>query len=289
MRYAYYPGCSLEGTAKEYDLSTRATFRALGIELEELPDWSCCGASSAHTTNHLLAVALPTRNLVIAEKQGLDLVAPCAACFNRLVTAQHKMEQDARLKGKVEQVVEGEYQGTVKVKAVLEVLATDFGVEKVREMVTKPLKGLRVASYYGCLLVRPPEVTKFDDPENPTTMDALVEASGAEAVMWPHKTECCGGSFAFARVDIVEKLSNDILAAAKSNGADCIATACPLCQANLDMRQKAIEKQFGTTYNMPIYYITELLGLALGLEPRSLGLGTHMVESLRLLREKELA
>jgi len=290
MKYAYYPGCSLHSTAKEYDMSTRAVTEALGIELEEIPGWSCCGATSAHATSGLLSLALPVRNLALAKDLGLDMVVCCAACYNRFKAANKVMRSNDGYRAQVNEIVGSQYNGEVRVRHLLEVLATEYGLDVLREKVSRKLTGLRVAAYYGCLLVRPPEVVEFDDPENPTSMDELATALGAEAVAWPYKTECCGASLSLtARTDVTLKLSHDILQMATDEGAECIMVACPLCQSNLDLRQAQINKCYKTQFALPVLYFTQLVGLALGMPARRLGLDKLTVNPEKLLKAKGLA
>ena len=286
MRYAYYSGCSLHSTAKEYDISTRAISRALGIELEEIPGWSCCGATSAHVTSELLALALPVRNLLLAQELGLDTVVCCAACYSRFKAANKAMSSDGNYRVQVSEIVGRSYSGEVQVKHLLDVLTNEYGLDALRAKATRKLTGLRVAAYYGCLLVRPPKVVDFDDPENPTSMDQLANVLGAEAVDWPYKTECCGGSLALTRTDIVLKLSRDILQIAADAGAECLVVACPLCQSNLDLRQAQINKRYKTDFALPILYFTQLVGLALGMGWRELGLNKLIVSPKKLLGAK---
>ncbi|MCL4515378.1 MAG: CoB--CoM heterodisulfide reductase iron-sulfur subunit B family protein [Firmicutes bacterium] len=289
MKFAYYPGCSLHSTSKEYNISTRRVCRDLGVTLEELPDWNCCGSTPAHSTDHLLSIALPARNLAISEAIGMDLVAPCAACFNRLKTAQVEMTENPRLAAEVNKVTGMEYQGDVQVFSLVDVIVNQVGLDNITPLVKRKLSGLKVAAYYGCLMVKPPKLVQFDDPENPHFLDDLMQGLGAETVEWPFKTECCGGSLSVSRTDIVVKLANDILGMAKANGANCVVTACPLCQVNLDLRQKEAEKMYGTAYHLPIYYFTELLGIALGHRPAQLGIDKHIVDGVNLLSEQGLA
>ena len=262
LKFSYYPGCSLESTAKEYDQSVRAVAEILDIDLVELPDWSCCGASSGHSTNYLLSLALPARNLALAEKEGRDLAVACAACFLRFKQTNHELRVNDGLRQEIEKIIGMPYKGSVEVRHFLDIICRGVGFEEIQHRVKKPLKGLRLVSYYGCYLVRPPEVTQFDDPENPRLMDDLMEALGAEALDWSHKVECCGGNLLLSRADIVTKLVGDIVQAAVDTGADGIVTACPLCQANLDTRQLGPER-------VPIFYFSELLGLALGVDEHS--------------------
>lgn len=288
MKYAYYPGCSLHATGLEYNLSTLAVAKHLGVELEELADWNCCGASAAHSTNHYLALALPARNLALAEQRGLDLAVPCAACFNRLRAAEHAVRASALVREEVADLTQMEYKGTNEVYALLDIMANHVGEEKIREKVVRPLAGLKVACYYGCLLVRPPEITGFDDPEDPQSMDRLITALGAEAVSWPHKTECCGAGHSTTRPDLARHLLNAIYYGAKAAGAECFAVACPLCFLNLDMRQAEVENSFGVAYGLPVFYFTELMGLAFGCQPKELGLPKHFVNAQALLESKGL-
>jgi heterodisulfide reductase subunit B len=286
MKVAYFPGCSLHSTAKEYDMSCQLVSRRLGIELQEISQWICCGATSAHVASHLLSVALPCKNLTLAEEMGLDtVIAPCAACFNRLKVAHQEVREDLQLKKEVEEVLDKPYGGKVTIKHLLEVIVKDIGLEKMRKVARRKLQGLKIASYYGCLLVRPPKVVSFDDSEDPQSMDNLVAALGGEALPWAFKTECCGASFSLSETDIALELSGQILNEALEAGAECIVVACPLCQSNLDLRQKGIEKRYGKEFNLPILYFSELLGLALGMNPRELGLFKHMVNCTKLLKK----
>jgi len=255
LKYSYYPGCSLEATAKEYNQSVKASAEMLGVDLVELDDWNCCGASSGHCTNPELALALPARNLAKAEKQGNDLAVACAACFLRFKQTNHDLRADDELRQRIEQIIDAPYKAETDVRHVLDIFVRKVGLEEIERRVKKPLKGLKVAAYYGCYLVRPPKVTQLDDPENPMIMDNLLSTIGAEPVEWTHKVECCGGNLLLSRVDVVVKLCNDICRAAQEAGAAAIVTACPLCQANLELRQ---------TIGVPTFYFSELLAMALG-------------------------
>ena len=277
MKYAYYPGCSAESTARDQYMSVGQVARALGIDLVELKGWTCCGSTPAHQTSKTLAIALPAANLLMAQKLDLDMVVFCASCYNRMKVANHEIQNNASIRQKVAKYLGEDYDGKVRVRHFVEVLINDIGIQKLQKHFTHTLDGLKVASYYGCLLVRPLEVTGFDDPENPTLMDQLVKSMGGESIDWPHKVACCGGGFAISRTDIVVELSNSILDMAKSSGAQCITVACPMCQINLDMRQGDISKMKKTTYEMPVVYITQLLGLCLGLSWRKLGMNKCIV------------
>ena len=286
MSYVFYPGCSLESTAKEYALSTRAVCNALGLDMPDLDDWTCCGSTSAHQTDPLLALALPAKNLAAAA--GSTVAVACAACYSRLKLANHEIAGNAQSRTKVAQALEFDYDGSTPVKHLLEILRDDIGMAAIADRVSKPLAGLRVAAYYGCLLLRPPSVMRFDDAENPTILDNVVTAAGAEAVDWPAKTDCCGASYSITKTEIVLRLSRGILAAARDAGADCVVTACPLCQLNLDMRQRDIEKKQHERFGLPVFYFTQLLGLALGLPTSDLGLGSLLVDPMPLLSRKGL-
>ncbi len=288
MKFAYYPGCSLNATGIEYNVSAKAVAKHLGIELWEIPEWNCCGASAAHNTDHLLALALPARNLAIAEAKKLDVAVPCAACFNRLKSAQQAVKHSVATKEKVNKAIEMDYQGSNEVKALLDVMTSAISSDMVKEKVVRPLNGLKAASYYGCLLVRPPAVTQFDDPEDPQSMDQLMKNIGTDAVDWSFKVECCGAGHSTAKSDVGLPMIDSILADAKVNGAECIVTACPLCMLNLDMRQKEIEKINNKSYNLPIFYFTELMGLAFGYSAKDMGVTKHFVNPMPLLEGKDL-
>ena len=284
MKYAYFPGCSLHSTASEYDRSTQAVCKELGIELEEIEDWNCCGATSAHSLDHTLSVALPLRNLAKAEAMGLDVIAPCAACFNRLKSADAAVKKDPELLRFMEEQAGIKYEGKVRVLSLLEAISK-LGDEAIKSHVKRELSGLKVACYYGCLLLRPPDVAQFDDPENPTSLDSIIGDTGAEPIEWPYRTECCGASLSISKSEVVVKLTHDILSMAKRAGANCIATACPLCQGNLDMRQEDVEGKYGEKFGLPIFYFTQLMGLAFGLWEGHLGLSRLMVDPDPVLAE----
>ena len=286
MAYVFFPGCSLEATAKDFYRSTLAMTGKLGLELPELEDWICCGSTAAHSTDPLLADALPARNLQGA--QGRTVAVACAACYSRLKMANHHITSNAAVRAKVAEVVGADYDGRTPVLHLLEILARDMDCKAITAAIRHPLAGLKVACYYGCLLTRPPEVTQFDDAENPTLMDKLLEMAGATAVDWPHKTECCGASFSITDSSLVVELTEKILSMAQAAGVDCIATACPLCQLNLDMRQKDVETRYGRRYGLPVFYFTQLLGLAMGCSAGELSLDSLVVNPRGLLSSKGL-
>ena len=278
MKYSFFPGCSLDSTANDYLMSTQAVAKALGIQFEELPDWTCCGSSPAHAADKVLAAALPARNLAIAQDLGQDMVVCCAACYGRLAGANLAVAEYPELRAQVAESIGREYSGGVKVRHFLQVLKEDIGLAEIRDMIAKPLGGLKVAAYYGCLLTRPKELCIVDDPEDPQLMEEILSAIGAEPVEWPFKTECCGASFSITRTDTVKRLCREILKMAKESGAECIAVACPLCQTNLDLRQADIEKSTGEQIGLPVFYFTQLLGMALGLSDKELGIGKLITE-----------
>lgn len=286
MKYAYYPGCSLESTAWDFDKSTRAVCAALGIELQEIPDWVCCGSTPAHTSNASLAVALPAMNLQKARAMDLPVMTACASCYARLRTANHKIENDPQERQRTARITEKDYDGSTPVRHVLDVLVNDFGLDAIGAKIQQPLTGLRVASYYGCLLTRPPEVVAFDDAEHPTCMDDLLAAAGAEPVEWPYKTECCGAALSMTNTAVVNRLGHKLLSMAGRAGAQCIAVACPLCQVNLDLRQGDAKRAHGDLPETPVLYVTQLLGLALGLSAEELGIGALSVSADTLLNER---
>jgi heterodisulfide reductase subunit B len=269
MKFSYYPGCSLHGSSKEYDISTQAICRYLDIELQELPDWICCGASSGHSINEMINIGLPAQNLKIAEKTGMDMAVPCAACYNRLKVADYTIREKRQIKEQIKEIIDYDLRNDVKIFNLIEIIYDRVGLEKVQSKVVKPLKGLKTACYYGCLLVRPADIMQFDDTEHPKSLDEIMKSIGAETMEWSFKTECCGGSLSLTRDDIVSHLVDRIIDTAKEAGAETIVTACPLCMENLEMRQS--DKQF------PIFYFTELLGLAFGLKESKHWINKHMI------------
>ncbi|MBI4495471.1 MAG: CoB--CoM heterodisulfide reductase iron-sulfur subunit B family protein [Deltaproteobacteria bacterium] len=272
MKLSYYPGCALHGTALEYDESTRAVAGLLDLELCELPDWNCCGASSAHAVDGELARRLMARNLKIVGEQGMDLVIPCAACYGRFKAAEKEAPSPP-----------GQ-----RVLNLVELLASPECREKIQARPRRSLSGLKVVCYYGCLLVRPPALTGAESYENPEEMDRLMELLGAEVIPWSFKTDCCGGSLVLTRTDIVLRLTGRLLDQALRAGAEAVVVACPMCQANLDTRQEEISRQAGKEYRLPVLYFTELLGLALGHPRARRWVKRHFVDPRGLLQAKGL-
>jgi heterodisulfide reductase subunit B len=276
MKYAYYPGCSQEGGEEHFGKSTEAVCHALGIELQEIHDWTCCGASSGHFLNEDLSYALPARNLAIAEKMGLDTVCVCAACYLRLRQARHEVRHNPELGHKLEGWLDVPYQGKYDVRHLLDVVVNDLGLDAVKAKVTKPLSGLKLVCYYGCYLMRPPEIVAFDNPENPTAMDRLLEALGADVRDWSAKVDCCGGSLMLTQSDAVHDLVGSIADRARDVDAEAIVTACPMCTMNLEAMQKGKGK-------LPVIYFTELLGVAMGLSDTKKWFKKHLKSPSKVL------
>ncbi len=281
---AYYPGCSLHGTARELDSSFLGTAAKLKVDLAEIPGWECCGNTAAHATNRLLATALPANEMAkVKEDMGLDRVAvPCAACFARFMATNHDV-QDPAVAHDVEQVVGRAYTGGVSVLNLVDFYHDEVGIESLRAAVTRPFDGLKTAAYYGCLLTRPPKVTLAEDPEYPTHMDAVLKVLGCEPVEWSSKTDCCGASLALCEQDMVVELVRKIVANARDCGAEAIVCACPLCQVNLDSRQGDIKARDAGWRDVPIIYLSQMVGRAIGLGDRELGLGKHLVDAAAVM------
>jgi len=276
MKFGYYPGCTLLGTAREFEESLFAIAKRIGLELEAIPDWNCCGATAAHNLSHLLSIALPARNLALAEKSGMEeILVPCSACYSRLAVARFELLENESLRKEVSELIEMDYQGTARVLNIIEGLNKVFG-DSGEIKIVKPFEH-KVACYYGCLLVRPPKVVKFDRPEDPQSMDELMKKIGATPIDWAFKVECCGAGFSVSRTDLVAKLSGRIIEDATKRGADAIIVACPMCHSNLDMRRGDIEKALGKKYSVPVIYLTQAIGLALGIDEKELGLHRHLV------------
>jgi heterodisulfide reductase subunit B2 len=266
---AYYPGCSVEGLAEEFDRSTRAICRALDVDLVEIPDWSCCGSTPSHAYDPILGAALAGRNLAIAEAEGVDTVmTPCPSCLKSLKGALEVFREKTEA---FLDILQMPFTGNTRVISVLQLLYEDIGVKIIQAKVRRSLAGTVIAPYYGCLLTRPAEFARFDDPENPISLDELLHAMGASVPDFAFKTECCGAAFGVTENRIVGKLTGRILEMASRLNADAIAVACPLCQQNLDLRQSQVERVWRRTFNMPVIYITQLIGYALGIDPKKLG------------------
>ena len=277
MRLGYYPGCALHGSSNDYEQSLRACLGKLEVEPEEIREWVCCGATAAHSLNHKLSIALPGRNLALAEQQGFEeMLAPCPLCSMQLLKASKLIKEDDGLRREISSIVEGEISGRVNVLNLIQVFQ-QVGLDRIKGAVKKPLTDLKPACYYGCLLVRPPEVVKFDDPEQPSSMEAIVNALGAMPVEWNFRTECCGAGMTMAKEETVLDLSHRILTDAQQHGANCLVTACPMCHVNLDMKQYDIERSYSVVIKLPVYYLSDLVGLALGISREALGIDRHFV------------
>lgn len=279
MKVSYYPGCSLEGTAIDYAASIAGIAQLLDLQLEELKDWNCCGATAAHSINHRVALELPARNLALAETASRDVVVPCALCFNRLKVAEKA------LLGPQGGEMGVTFRGGFKIWDLLDYLTQEAYLSAVAGKVLHPLTGLKAVGYYGCLVARPPAITDKRDAENPQNLERLLGVLGAEPLDWSFKTDCCGAGLAVARPDIIDTLVEHLYDRALRAGAECLVVSCQMCQANLDMPQKRIAKKSGKGYYLPVFYFTELLGLALG-HPEAAGwLDKHLVDPKPLLRK----
>jgi heterodisulfide reductase subunit B len=277
MKYHYYPGCSLEGTAHEYDLSTRSLLAALGVQLADIEEWTCCGASAAEATSALLALALPARNLALAERRAdsMDVLVPCSACYLNLKTVEAKMRSDASLAAQINTVLGAEQlrlHGRLRVRHLLDVLATDVGAAAIRANVVRPLEGLRIAPYYGCQCLRP--FADFDDAEMPTSMEPLIRAAGAEVFPWKMGGRCCGASHMSTQREVGIRLVTGILEAAQ--GADAIVTVCPMCQMNLEAFQGLAGRAAGKDLHIDLLYLPQLIGLSMGLDASGLGVQMNL-------------
>lgn len=276
MRLSFYPGCSLEGMAKDYARSVNAVFRDLDIDLVEIKDWSCCGATAAHSLSQTMSVVLPARNLAVAEKMGLDIVSPCAMCFNRLRFSQNMIRKKVF-------DIPWHVTGDIRVHDMTRFLAEPSMIKSIKKRVLKPLNGLRVVCYYGCQMVRPPKITGYTDYENPQTMDRIVAAAGAQVIDWSYKSTCCGASIGIARREIQESLTRRILQKAQQAGAEAIVVSCPLCQSNLDIIQKDRSDR-----RTPVFYFTELLRLSFMERGGAKLFKMHFADPVPLLKAKKL-
>ena len=285
--YFLYSGCSLEASGVHYLISLEAVAKPLGINLKEIPDWNCCGASIAYVGGNELSVeVLAARNLAIAEANGgLDIVAPCSSCYIVLNKVNHKLQEKPALLAEVNEVLaEGglKYSGRIKVRHLLDVLFHDAGPDKIKSLVKKPLNGLKVGGYVGCQTVRP--FGEYDSVEQPTVQDRLIQALGAEAVPFPNKIRCCGSGLFLTELDHCYELARDILKDAIDHGAQIISTACPMCQMNLEAYQKKINKALGTNFNIPVVFITQLMAVAFGLGNKAAALDRLLISAGQVLK-----
>jgi heterodisulfide reductase subunit B len=278
--YALFPGCSLEKMAQGYLASTRETTARVGIELHELEDWNCCGATAYFHVDEILAYTLCARNLAMAEKQGLDVVAPCAACYKNMYFTRRYLKEDPDLAEHINYALEEDglkFSGSSSVRHLLEIFANDVGPQTLQAAVTNPLKGLRVVPYYGCQVVRPRK--DHEDVEQPQFFEAILEAIGATPVDFPDKTRCCGGSLSITSRQAALSMVRDLLQGAADRDSAVIATACPMCQVNLECYQMQVNSEFGTHLSMPVMYFTQIIGLAMGISPKRLGIGAELVST----------
>jgi len=279
LRYSYFPGCSAEATGKAYDISARVVCKKLGIDLVEIPDWNCCGATSYISIRELESFGVSARNLAIAQEMGdMDVVATCSACYTILAKTNRYLAEDDALHETINEALAAagrSYDGSLTVRHLLDVIVNDLGCEAVSDKVARRLTKLKVAPYYGCQASRPKGT--FDDPEFPVSLDRLLEAMGAEPVYYPVKTKCCGGMLMMTEEEAALRLNLELLQCARDNGADVIVTMCPLCEMNVEAYQSMVNKRFGTDFNIPVMYFTQLLGVALGVESKRLALDKQIV------------
>jgi heterodisulfide reductase subunit B len=290
MEIAYYPGCSLHASSELYDIQSRLVFRRLGVELKEIEDWNCCGATSASKTDDFLALALPARNLGIADASGLaEIVIPCSSCYSRMLVSQKKLVDDPGLKNKINAELTKKVEGKIKISSILEVLVSKAISGEIAEKSIKKLEGLKPVCYYGCLLTRfPCDVEVPDNVENPQGMEIVCKVLGAQPLDWSYKTDCCGASAVINDTDTSLLLMSRILKDALARGANCFITTCPMCQLNMDAYQDRVGEKYGIQKRLPVYFITELLGIAMGFSPKEMQLNRHFIDSSGLLTELKL-
>jgi heterodisulfide reductase subunit B len=290
MQIAYYPGCSLHASSELYDIQCRKVLKNLGIELKEIEDWNCCGATSASKTDDFLAVALPARNLGIADASGLlEMLIPCSSCYNRTLVSQKILSEDTELRNKINTELAKKVEGKIKISSILDILVYKTNSGEIAEKVIKKLAGLKPACYYGCLLTRfPCDIKISDSIENPQGMETVCKALGAEPLDWSYKTDCCGASSAINDADTSLFLMSQIIKDALARGANCFVTTCPLCQMNIDAYQDQAYERYGIQKKIPVFFITELLGIAMGFTPQEMQIDRHFVDPLGLLKDLKL-
>ena len=288
MEIPYYPGCSLNTKAKGFDNSARASARALDLELVELEEWNCCGATFPLLVDNMLDLAGPAQVLISARQAGQRLAVACSTCYNVLKRTNRVIREDEDSREKLNFFLEADYSGDLEVLDLLQIVRDEIGFDKVKEAVKKPLSGLKVAAYYGCMVLRPPAEVAYDDPEHPRALDDLMTALGAEAVDYSHRGECCGAYLAVKSVEVTSEMSFTILASAQRSGAELVVTNCPLCQFNLDRMQKAMGSRHAGFQAIPVLYFTQLLGLALDLDSEGFELDRHYVDPRPLLEGANL-
>ncbi len=283
MEVSFYPGCTAHSTGIEYSLSLHAVFDELGVKLMEIDDWNCCGAAAAHSLSNLLGLALPARNIARAQMRDLPLAIPCAGCFNALKRAQHSLSNDSDIRRKLEDIVGFKYRGDLEIKLMHDVVLDQVGLDRLKSHVKRPLSGLKVVSYYGCALVRDPKVVQMGDHENPMFLDDIVTALGGKALDWSYKTDCCGADLGMSHGKIAREIADKLTEMALEAEADCAMVSCGLCHVNLDMRQSG--KKFT---KLPVFYFTELMGIAMDLPGRDKWWDRHVVNPRDLLESRNL-
>ncbi|HUJ17011.1 MAG TPA: CoB--CoM heterodisulfide reductase iron-sulfur subunit B family protein [Nitrospirota bacterium] len=290
MEIAYYPGCSLHASSELYDIQCKLVFNKLGVELKEIEDWNCCGATGASKTNEFLSIALPARNLGLADATGLsEIVIPCSSCYSRTLVSQKVLASDAALKESINAELGHKIEGRIKVSSILEVLRPKVDSGEIAGKAVKKLTGLKPACYYGCLMTRfPVDIDVPDNVENPQGMEIVCKALGAEPVDWSYKTDCCGASGAYNDAEQSQLLMSRIFKDATARGANCLVTTCPLCQMNVDSYQDEVGKKYGIEKRLPVYYITELIGVSMGIDPILMQVDRHFVDAMGLLKELNL-
>ncbi len=286
MDYLYFPGCTLYTKAKNFDQTARSCSRLLGFELKELPNWTCCGATFPLATDNLMAILPPARILARAREEGNVLTTLCAICFNVIKRTNRLIQSDGEKRGTINSFIEMNYQGDLRVLHYLELLKQDIGFSQLKERVKKPLAGLQAAAYYGCMLLRPHEEMKFDDKERPTLFEEFLEALGAKAIDFPYKIECCGSFQSVGSPEVATECAYKILSSAMKNGAEAIVSTCPMCTFNIDHKQPDIKQKYLDFKTIPVFYFTQLLGIAMGLDYQTLGFEQNDVDPLPLLKEK---
>jgi len=290
MDLAYYPGCTLHASSSLYDVQCLKVFNEIGISLKEIEDWNCCGATSAGKVDDFLAIAMPARNLGIAEAAGFsEIVIPCSACYSRTLVSQKQMEEDSGLKKEINAELAHKVQGKIKVLSILEALLTKSASDELEKKATQKLKGIQAACYYGCLQTRFPfEVPVPDDVENPQGMEKILKVLGAKTLDWSYKTDCCGASASVNDEKTAFNLMARIMKDALARQANCMVVTCPLCQLNMDAYQEKFCKRHGIQERLPVYFVTELIGLAMGISPEELQIDRHFVDGFKLLKELDL-
>ncbi|MBI4682608.1 MAG: CoB--CoM heterodisulfide reductase iron-sulfur subunit B family protein [Nitrospirae bacterium] len=288
MKIAYYPGCSLHASSKLYDIQAKSVLGKIGIELSEIEDWNCCGATSASKTDDFLAIALAARNLGIADATGLsEMMIPCSSCYSRTLVSQKALAGDPALRSEINAELAKKVEGKIKISNILEVLLARK--KELTDNAVKKLTGLKPACYYGCLLTRfPSDMPITDSVENPVAMEGLLKSMGAEPLDWGYKTDCCGASASVNDADMALKLMSKILKDALARGANCFVTTCPMCQLNLDAYQDEVREKYGIAKSLPVYFITELLGVSMGMGVEQMQIDRHFTDALGLLRELKL-